>query len=248
MTSILLLEGDAEHRLLVDADIAIQSLFADREVQLIRQWSARPDWLDAPASVRVDFPLRSAVLPGTDIRELLEQPHRLVIFALLPSVTRPALRHRSGAVFLAHRGLRANWSPEMAAAVAAECREEPSISPAQAAMALEPVIERLQARGSAVALCSAFRHVQEPLEHRSRQGTPTLRELVRRVNREVMHLSRRTGCFVLDLDRPLAQDGGASLASDCFGGDGRAAEIALDEFTALLLDAMPDDTMPLEVS
>jgi hypothetical protein len=113
---------------------------------------------------------------------------------------------------------------------------------------LEPVIERLQARGSAVAVCTAFRRVKEPLEHRGREGAPALRELVRRTNREVIHLSRRTGCFVLDLDRPLAQEGGASLDADCFGGDGRAAEIALDEFAALLLDAMPDDFMPSEAS
>jgi len=242
----LLLVGEAEHRLLADADAAIQSVFPDREVRLIRQWTTRPDWLDPIASAPADFPLRSAVLPGTDVRELLEQPHRLVIFALLPAVTRPALRHRSGAVFLAHQGLRANWSPETVAAVAAECSEELPISAAEAAMALEPVIERLQARGSAVAVCNAFRHVNEPLEHRGREGRPALRELVRRINREVVHLSRRTGCFVLDLDRPLAQEGGASLDADCFGGGGRAAEIALDEFAALLLDAMPDDFMPLE--
>jgi hypothetical protein len=37
------------------------------------------------------------------------------------------------------------------------------------------------------------------------------------------------------------------LDADCFGGGERAAEIALDEFAALLLDAMPDDFMPLEV-
>jgi hypothetical protein len=240
--SILLLEGDAEHRLLADADVAIQSVFADRDVQFVRQWATRPDWLGLTASA-----LRSDMLPGTEVRELLEQPHRLVIFALLPAVAMPALHHRSGAMFLAHRGLRANWSPETAAAMAAECAEEPSISPAEAATALEPVIERLQSGGSAVAVCTAFRRVQEPLEHRGREGTPALRELVRGINLEVVRLSRRTGCFVLDLDRPLAQEGGASLDADCFGGGGRAAEIALDEFAALLLDAMPDDFMPLEV-
>ena len=243
----MLLEGDAEHRLLADAEIAIQSVFADREVQLVRQWTTRPDWLD-PAAAQVDFPLRSSVLPGTDVRELLEQPHRLIIFALLPAATLPTLRHRSGAAFLVHQGLRANWSPELAAAMAVECSEELPISPAEAALALEPVIERLQARGSAVAVCTAFRHVKEPLEHRAHEGKPALRELVRRINLEVMRLSRRTGCFVLDLDRPLAQEGGASLDADCFGGYGRAAEIALDEFAALLLDAMPDDFMPLELT
>jgi hypothetical protein len=246
-SSILLLEGDAEHRLLADADVAIQSVFADREMQFVRQWNTRPDWLGLTASAQADSPLRPAMLPGPDVRELLEQPHRLVIFALLPAVALPALRHRSGAKFLAHQGLRANWSPETAAAMAAECSEESPISPTAAATALEPVIERLQSRGSAVALCTAFRHVKEPLEHRGREGTPALRELVRRINLEVVRLSRRTGCFVLDLDRPLAQEGGASLDADCFGGDGRAAEIALDEFAALLLDAMPDDFMPLEV-
>src|ERR1700680_755093 len=85
ITSILLLEGDAEHRLLIDAEVAIQSVFTDREVQLVRQWTTRPDWLEPTASAPADFPHRSGVLPGTDVRELLEQPHRLVIIALLPA-------------------------------------------------------------------------------------------------------------------------------------------------------------------
>jgi len=110
----------------------------------------------------------------------------------------------------------------------------------------EPVIERLHDRGSAVAVCTAFRHVREPLEHRRRGGAPSLRELVRRTNLEAARLSRRTGCFVLDLDRPLAQEGGASLGADCFGGEGRAAEIALEELVALILDALPDDVVPAE--
>jgi len=121
--------------------------------------------------------------------------------------------------------------------------EELPISAAEAAMALEPVIERLQARGSAVAVCNAFRHVNEPLDiaavkaaGAARAGSP--------------HQSgsgpsiRRTGCFVLDLDRPLAQEGGASLDTDCFGGGGRAAEIALDEFAALLRMRCPMISCP----
>lgn len=233
---------------MADGEIAIQALFGDREVSLVRAWAIRPDWLDPTAPAPPEFLLRGSGLLDTDARALLEQPHRLVIFALLPAVSVPALRHRSGGVFLAHRGLRASWSPEMAAAVAAECSEVLPLSPHDAAMALEPVIERLQARGSAVAVCTAFRHVKESLDHRGGEGPPALREVIRRMNLEVARLSRRTGCFVLDLDRPLAQVGGAVLDADCFGGNGRAAEIALDEFAALLLDAVPDDIVPLEVT
>lgn len=247
-TSILLLHGDAESRLLADADIAIQSVFPDREVQLIKQWATRPDWLDPAVSIQPDALIRAGVLPDGDIRELLNQPHNLVIFSLFPAVALPALRHKSGSVFLAHRGLRAGWSPETAALVAAECSEEPILTVSDAVSALEPVIERLQANGVAVAVCTTFRHVKEPLEYRGRDGAPALREVIRRTNLEVFRLSQRTGCFVLDFDRPLAQEGGASLHADCFGGDDRAAEIALDEFAALLLDAIPDDFMSSEVS
>lgn len=233
---------------MADGEAAIQAVFAGREVSLVRAWATRPDWLDPTAPAPPETLVRCGALPDTDPRALLEQPHRLVIFALLPAVTAPALRHRGGGVFLAHPGLRATWSPEMAATVAAACSEELPLSPHDAALALESVIERLQARGLAVAVCTAFRHVKEPLEHRGREGTPALREVVRRMNLEVARLSRRTGCFVLDFDRPLAQEGGASLGADCFGGDGRAAEIALDEFAALVLDALPDDVMSLEVT
>jgi hypothetical protein len=246
--SILVLHGDAEAQLLAEGETAIQALFGDREINLVRAWATRPDWLDPTAPAPPAFLAHGGGLPCTDPRALLEQPHRLVIFSLLPAVSVPALRHRSGGVFLAHRGLRASWSPEMRAAVASECSAVLPLSSHDSAMALEPVIERLQARGSAVAVCTAFRHVKEPLEHRAGEGAPALREVIRRMNLEVAHLSRRTGCFVLDLDRPLAQAGGAALNADCFGGNGRAAEIALEEFAALVLDAVPDDVVPPEVT
>lgn len=246
--SILLLHGDAEARLLADADVAIQSMFVDREVQLIKQWAMRPDCIDLSVPATVDSQKRpSDLVPGTDVRELLEQPHNLVIFSLLPAVTLPALRDKLGTVFLPHAGLRASWSPEVTARVATEYSEQPPLSPVEAARALEPVIERLLASGSAVAVCTTFRHVKAPLQYRRGSGMTDLRELIRRTNFEVFCLSRRTGCFVLDFDRPLAQEGGASLNADCYGGDDRAAEIALDEFAALLLDTIPNDFTSSEV-
>jgi len=122
------------------------------------------------------------------------------------------------------------------------------MSPEEAASAWELLIERLQARGATVALCTTFRHVRESLELPGRQEVAALREVIRRMNLEVARLSLRTGCFVLDLDRPLAHEGGAVLGADCFGGQGRAAEIALDEFAAVVMDAIPDAVMPLETS
>ncbi len=112
--------------------------------------------------------------------------------------------------------------------------------PEAAAALLEPVVERMLAEGTAVAVCTAFRHVAEPLQFRPRDGRHDPAEIIRRTNLQVARLSQRTGCFVLDLDRPLAQEGGALLHADCFGGGARAQEIALDEFAALLLEALPD--------
>jgi hypothetical protein len=242
----LLLHGDAEADLLAAGEAALQSIAADREVDLVRAWATRPDWLDPAAAAPPAVLRRGGVLPDVDPRELLAQPHSLVILALLPALTVPALRHRAGGVFLAHSGVRAGWSPEMAAAVAADCVEEAPLSAPAAAMALLPVIEGLQARGTAVAVCKSFRHVRAPMEHRGRDGVPALRETVRRMNLEVARLSRQSGCFVLDFDRPFAQEGGASLDADCFGGNGRAAELALEEFAALIFDALPDLVMPME--
>ena len=239
--SILLLEGDAEARLLADAEVAIQSIFPDRDVELVRAWATRPDWLLAdgpqPASL-----VRCGAVPDVDVRVLLDRPHRLVIFSLLSAVTLPVQRHREGGAFLAHRGISDRWSADVVAMISAECSEEPPLSPSDAALALEPTIERLQARGSTVAVCTAFRHVNEPLQQRGWDGRLGLREVVRGLNLETARLSQRTGCFVLDFDRPLAHEGGATLNADCFGGDGRAADIALDEFASLLLDAVPDDS------
>ncbi|HEY5263478.1 MAG TPA: hypothetical protein VIJ37_00685, partial [Steroidobacteraceae bacterium] len=203
--------------------------------------STRPDWLDAAAFAPPENLRSQGAITDVDVRALLEDPHRLVIFALWPAVSVPAYRHRDGCVFLAHRALSTSWSAEIAASIAADCDEVQPLSPHDAAKSLQPIIERLQARGTAVAVCTVFRHVHEPFEHKRRNGDLSLRELARRTNLEVARLSLRTGCFVLDFDRPLAQEGGASLQADCFGGDGRAAEIALDEFVALIMDALPAD-------
>jgi hypothetical protein len=247
LTPILLLQGDAEARLLADAQPAIESVLPDRQVQLLRAWITRPDWLDPEAPGQPQTLRRYGLLENRDVRALLEQPQRLVIISFLPVVAMPALKHRDGGVFLAHQGLCECWSPEDAARVHAECELQPALTPHEAALAFEPIIDRLQQRGAAVAVVTAFRHVREPLRHQASVGPPPLRELVRRANLEVARLSQRMGCFVLDLDRPLAQEGGDPLASDCFGGSGHAAELALEELVALMMDALPDELMPAEV-
>lgn len=189
--SILLLQGEAEARLLADAELALQLVFPGREVRLSRAWMPRPDSLASDTDAE---PVRIA-------RELLEQPQHLVIF-----------------------------------------------SAAEAIAALEPIIERLQQHGIVVALTTAFRHVAEPLQHRLMDAAPTRRHRVRRMNLEVARLSHRTGCFVLDLDRALAEIGGAALGVDCAGGSGQAAELAVEEFVALIADALPEELETVDAS
>jgi hypothetical protein len=234
--SILLLQGDAEAQLLADAELALPLVFPDREVQLVRAWMSRPDWLQSDTTA----------VQVREARERLEQPHALVILPLLPAVAVRALRHGSGELFLEHQALRALWSSEQAAANDAACTVQAPLSPQDAAAALEPIIERLQQRGAVVALTTGFRHVREPLQHRHTGDPQTLRERVRRTNLEVARLSHRTGCFVLDLDRSLAEWGGGPLDTDCFGGAARAAELAVEEFVALLADALPDELLCVE--
>lgn len=246
--SVLILDGDAESRLLMDAEIATQAIFADQQMRVARAWSTRPDWLDARGPELPQGLVSSGAFPGTDARTLLGEPYRLVVLSTLPAVAFPALRHRDGGAFIAPRGLRATWSADIAARVAAECTEEPPMAPADAAAVLELLIERWQARGTAVALCTTFRHVRQSPEVPGREAVAALRETIRRMNLEVARLSRLTGCYVLDLDRPLAHEGGAVLDADCFGGQGRAAELALDEFAAVMLDAIPDSAVPQELS
>ncbi len=206
----------------------------------MRAWAPRPDQLDPAAPPPPHALRRDGLIADEDPRVLLEQGHRLVIFAPLPAFALPALRHRDGGIFVAHAGVQQPWSAQAAQRIAAECAMEPPLEPADAVRALEPIVERLLEAGTAVAVCMGFRHVNPALPHGSPFDIAGLRERIRRGNLEVAQLSQRTGCFVLDLDRPLAQEGGAALESDCFGGSGRAADIALDEFTALVLDALPD--------
>jgi len=249
--TILLLQGDAEASLLADGEVALQAVFPEANVHLVRAWTPRPDWLAAlsPAAPAFVAAGESAGGPAShDVRALLAQPHRLVVFSLLPAISVPALRHRDGGAFLAHAGLRAAWNAQQAARVAAECTELPVLEPEAAVAALEPHVEALLGQGVAVAVTTAFRRVREPLEFRGATGARSLRERLRVLNLEVARLSQRTGCFVLDLDRPLAQEGGVALHADCFGGGERAAEIVLDEFAALVLDALPDGLAGLEAT
>jgi hypothetical protein len=239
--SVLLLDGDAEAKLLLDVETAIQAVMGWPEVSVVRTWSTRPDWLGADGPAAPQALIECGAIPDVDVRTLLDGPPRLIIFSLLPAVTLPALWHRDGGALLAPKGLRAGWTPEIAARVATECTQEPPMTPAEATAALEPILQRLQDKGAAVAVCTAFRHVPARVDEHGHDGAPALREVIRRLNLEVARVSQRTGCFVFDLDRPFAHEGGATLDADCFGGGERAAEIALDEFAALLLDALPDD-------
>lgn len=231
--SILLLQGDAEAQLLADAELALALVFPDREVRMVRAWMSRPDWLRSDATA----------VQVREARDQLEQPHNLVILSLLPAVAVRALRLGSGELLLEHREVRGQWSAEQAAANDAACTVQAPLAPQDAAAALEPIIGGLQQRGAAVALTTGFRHVREPLQHRHIGDPRTLRERVRRTNLEVARLSHRTGCFVLDLDRSLAQWGGGPLGADCFGGGAQAAELAVEEFVALIADALPDELL-----
>jgi hypothetical protein len=246
--TILLLQGDAEARLLADAEVAIQALFPGTDATLLSAWMTRPDWLGADAPGAPASLVANGLLPASDARMLLAQPHRLVILPVLPAVATPALRHRDGGQFLAHATLRAGWSAAQQAQVAAECSELPPLDADAAIAAIEPLVVRLLDGATAVAVCNAFRRVREPLACQRGEGRLPLREQVRALNLGLARLSQRTGCYVFDIDRPLAQEGGAPLDADCFGGEGRAAELALDEFAALLLDALPDGFAPLEES
>lgn len=245
--SILLLHGDAEARLLAGAGDALRLSFSHRDLSWHTAWMPRPAQLTIDAPPVPDELRQRGLLPEVDARALLQRRHDLVIVSLFPAVAQPSLRHPAGGSILVHRGLREGWSPSQAA-LAAECVEEPPLSPSMAAQELAPIIEGLQDRGTNVALCTTFRHVPAPLEHRRIDGSASLRDLVRASNLEVARLSQRTGCFVLDLDRPLAQEGGASLGADCFGGDERAAELALEELIGLVFDVLPEAAFPPEAA
>lgn len=245
--SVLLLQGDAEASLLADGDVALQAIFPEREIVITRLWATRPDWLASDALVvPAHWNEQGEFLDG-NVAEQLREPHRLVVISLLSAVALPAYQHASGARFVAHRNLMQALPAAVVEDIQQHCQRLDPMQPEAAIAAIEPVVEALLANGVAVAIVNAFRHVKEALAFQSDDTTPSLRERVRRLNLLIAQLSQRTGCFVLDVDRPLAQVGGATLQADCFGGNERAAELVLDEFAALALDALPDCLMPLEI-
>lgn len=237
--SVLLLHGDAESRLLAQAGETLSAGLGGTDVRFTAAWTTRSDLLGSdapspPASLRA-----RGLLPDGDVRELLEKPTDLVLLSVLPDAALPVLRTPDGGAFVVHRELAKGWSPEQRGAIETECVDGGLLDPADAAASLERVIEQLQGRGVVVALCNIFRHVREPREYRHGHAPLSLRERIRAVNLEAARLSHRTGCFVLDLDRALAHEGGAALNADCFGGSGRAEELALEELFALVLAAVP---------
>jgi hypothetical protein len=235
--SILMLHGDAEWRLLGQAGDALQAGFQDREVRFTTAWTTRSDLLDAEASPAPPSLRARGLLPATDARDLLKGSYDLVLLSVLADAVLPLLCGPEGA-FVPHRSLVDGWSAEDKAMLDSVYTEGHRLAPSESARALEPVIRDLQDRGAAVAVCTIFRHAGTPLEHRL-GGTHSLRERIRETNVELARLSHRMGCFVLDLDRTLAHEGGGPLQTDCFGGSGRAEELALDELFALVLEAVP---------
>jgi hypothetical protein len=239
--SILALQGDAEATLLALAGASLPALFPDREVIFTTAWATRSDLLAAdapppPLSLRAQ-----GLLPDLDVRDLLRQKHDLVLLSLLPDAALPLFKSNDGGSFVQHRTVAATWSEQQRSAVAQSCVDVGLLDLGDAEKALEAAIVRLQDNGAVVALCTVFRHVTEPLEHRVGTTVSPLRERIRAVNLMAARLSQRTGCFVLDLDRALAHEGGRALSIDCFGGASpRAQELALDELFALVLDALPE--------
>ena len=248
MVPILILQGDAEARLLAGAPELLPAAFPQAGLRVSTAWSTRSELLLPGAPGLPRAVAARGLVPGIPARELLEQSWKLVIFSLLPDAALPLLRWNGDGALVAHRAVREGWSPVDAAWVEAESRAEELGDPAASARELEAVIEPLQQRGAVVAVTTVFRHVLAGLEHRRGPGPASLRERIRQTNLEATRLSHRTGCFVLDLDRALAHEGGAALQADCFGGSGRAQELALDELLALLLEAIPDELQALEVA
>ena len=240
--TILLLQGDAEARLLEDADAALEAVFAGGNIRLVRAWAPRVDWLGETAGgIATALPAAEPALQS--LPQLLAQSHRMVILSVLPSITRETLRLPDGTAVLAHDTLLAQWPEATVALIRASASVEPPLTPAAALAALEVQVDAWLDQGVAVALCNAFRHVREPLSHGAGDGAAALRDAIRELNLGLARISHRTGCFILDLDRPLAQEGGGPLGVDCFGGAGRAAELALDELASLALDALPVELM-----
>lgn len=239
---ILLLHGDAEARLFADASATLEAALPHRQVHVTSAWATRSDLLASGAPSAPRWMSARGLVPAADARELLDRPADLAVLSLLPDAAFPVLRCTEGGAFVPHRGVSACWAAKDADDVASRCIEGALLDADEAGRALEPVITRLRERGTEVALCTVFRHVAFPRT----DGSRTLRERIRRINLEAARLSHRTGCFVLDVDRVLAHEGGAALSADCFGGTGRAAELALDELMSLLLEALPEDAMPQE--
>ena len=232
--SVLILQGDAEARLFAQAELTLQGCFPSADLRVRSAWTTRSDLLreettDKQANGPFGWP---------PVSELLKQPHDLVIMSTLPDVALPVWSGPRGR-FVVHRGVAEACSADERSELETGSRVGALIEPETAAQCLESVIGELMDRGQAVAVCNVFRRVPEPLQHRVVPGAVSLRRRTLAMNLEVAKLSHRTGCFVVDLDRVLAHEGGAALNADCFGGGERAEELALEELVAVVLEALP---------
>jgi hypothetical protein len=230
--SILILQGDPEASLLADAQATLDACFPASGVRVHQAWTTRSDLLGQPVSPKYGLDPRSQ----KSAAELVGESHDVTILSTLPDVALPLLSGGDGA-FVAHKTLAEQWTLDERTKIAESYQDGGLIELEEAEAAFERVIQDLQGRGQAVVLCNVFRHVAEPPQDRA--NASSLRSRIRAMNRLVPRLSHRTGCFVMDLDRVLAHEGGAKLGADCFGGGARAKELALEELVAVLLDALP---------
>ena len=235
--SVLILQGDAEALLFAQAELTLQACFPSAEISVHSAWTTRSDLLGDAAT---DNQAKGG-WGKPPISELLAQPHDLVILSTLPDVALPLWSGPRGR-FVVHRGVAESWSASERSEVEGESSVGAMVDLEAAVESLQRVIEELMSRGQAVALCNVFRRVPEPLQHRVTPGSVSLRRRALAMNLEVAKLSHRTGCFVVDLDRVLAHEGGAALNADCFGGGERAEELALEELVAVVLEALPQAT------
>lgn len=215
------------------------------EVEVFQEPSGPSELLLASSSASSSEHYSLAASEGSPSVMELNPPTRLfrhasdvIVFSLEPEITRPLWSHKkTGFRVSPHPGWEREWPPDQKQSFS-EHYEPQGLVPVERfrqgfARLVAEIKERLAAH-IIVFNCFAFDPNDRTRSYFGVQDTPALRAL--KFNIALIDISTEEGISIVDVDRVLAELGGASHVTEAFRYSPRACELIRDEFFRVLQD------------
>ena len=169
---------------------------------------------------------------------LFQHASDVVVFSLEPEITRPLWSHKKTSFRVSpHPGWEREWSPDQKQSFS-DHYEPQGLVPVerfrQGFARLAAEIKERMAAHIIVFNCFTFDPDDHTRSYFGVQDTPALRAL--KFNLALIDISTEEGISIVDVDRVLAELGGASHVTNAFRYSPQACELIRDEFFRVLQD------------